>query len=105
MNRLNFLLWMRSHRLIATCALPIGGTTLKYGSDNSGHNVHADVPELNALMEECGRRMYMKPHMAGNGQNYVRFISGPTGIVLVLRFVLFSFVLLFCEIYYTFSIS
>ena len=48
------------HRLIATCALPIGGSTLKYGSDNSGHSVHADILELNRLMEECGKIMYMK---------------------------------------------
>jgi hypothetical protein len=68
------------HRLIATCALPIGGRTLCYGSDDSGHTVHADDATLNALMEEAARLMYMKRHMAGNGNVAVREICGPTDI-------------------------
>lgn len=56
-------------RLIAMPVLPIDKSTLKYGSNDAGMNIHADDPELNALMEKACTRLNLSQHLTGLGKD------------------------------------
>lgn len=43
--------------------LPIdGGESLKYGSNDAGLHFHADLPELNGIMDEITKLIKLAPH-------------------------------------------
>eukprot|EP01103_Thecamoeba_quadrilineata_P005102 TRINITY_DN14950_c0_g1_i1.p1 TRINITY_DN14950_c0_g1~~TRINITY_DN14950_c0_g1_i1.p1 ORF type:complete len:1069 (+),score=222.14 TRINITY_DN14950_c0_g1_i1:25-3231(+) len=70
------LIDFRGFRLIATSKLPISQDTIVYGSCVGGNEVHADLPEMNEIMERCGRILNLKGHMAGIGRDK-KFMYGP----------------------------
>jgi tetratricopeptide (TPR) repeat protein len=55
----------RGFRLIAVSELPIEPSSLIYGSADGGCTIHADVDEMNELMEHCARLLNLKGHYAG----------------------------------------
>lgn len=46
--------------------LPIKKNALKYGSNNSGRDVYADIPELNNEMRLVGKYLNLAGHHVGN---------------------------------------
>jgi len=46
-------------------ALPIGGNSLIYGSNDGGATVHKDNPELNKLMKKAAKELHIKGHKVG----------------------------------------
>jgi len=47
---------------VAMSIVPIKPGSLKYGSDDGGKTIHADVPELNQKMEEVAKALNIKKH-------------------------------------------
>lgn len=54
----------RGFRVVASSILPIEQRTLVYGSCDLGRTVHVDNPQMCKLMEEAGKKMNLKPHIA-----------------------------------------
>lgn len=53
----------RGFRLLATCVLPLAReSSLVYGSDDGGRSCHMDDPEVNLIMQKCGRILNLKGH-------------------------------------------
>lgn len=52
-------------RLIAMALLPIGPSTLLYGSADGGNTVHNDDPQLNDMMQKIGAELNLRPHKVG----------------------------------------
>jgi len=77
-NKLSYpmvvLIDYKGFRLLAMPILPINKSTLKYGSDDGGKTVHADIPELNEIMKTVGNRLNLKGHWTG--LNVRQFIYG-----------------------------
>jgi len=66
----------RGYRLIAVSELPIEASTLIYGSADGGCTIHADVEEMNDLMERCARLLNLKGHYTGLGDSKT-LLHGP----------------------------
>lgn len=52
------------YRVIATCVLPIGSDTLRYGSADGGRTVHADE-QIGRTLAVAAQRLNLKPHKVG----------------------------------------
>ena len=76
-----FMLLMdyRGYRLIATTKLPIGGTSLIYGSADGGITIHKEDPTMNAMMEQAAKLINIKPHVVGM-RNQTDVLFAPTDI-------------------------
>ncbi|GAM25977.1 hypothetical protein SAMD00019534_091520 [Acytostelium subglobosum LB1] len=59
------------YRLIAISLLPIKKETLVYGSSDGGNTVHDDVEEVNEMMEQVGKKMNLRGHLAGLNPKYI----------------------------------
>lgn len=68
----------RGYRLCAVSALPINKETLVYGSDDGAKSVVNIDPTAAALMDEFGRRLNLKKHLAGRDRSSA--IVGPADI-------------------------
>ena len=55
----------RGYRLIATCLLPIDGTTLIYGSSDAGVTVFAKSKRFNRYAREIGQALNLQSHIVG----------------------------------------
>ena len=77
------LLEYRGFRVIANSVLPINGKTLKYGSNDGGHSVIKDIPELNKKMKEAAARINLCGHNVIHNNNQS---------VTKVRFILFYFI-------------
>ena len=53
--------------MVCVSILPIDDSTLVYGSSNAGRKMHKSNPEFNALMKIVGKRLNLRPHIAGFG--------------------------------------
>ncbi len=58
------------YRLIACSLLPIGSTTLVYGSNDAGRTVHADCLPLNNMLKQAGKWLNLKPHIVAGTEIY-----------------------------------
>jgi len=76
-----FMLLMdyRGYRLIATTKLPIGGSSLIYGSADGGITVHKDNPTMNEMMQKAASILNIKPHVVGM-RNQTDLLYAPTDI-------------------------
>jgi hypothetical protein len=76
---------VRAARLLQERASAEGAlqTTIIYGSCDGGHTVHADVEEMNELMQQAARKLNLKGHIVGD--------KAP-----ILSLLLCSFFLYFC---------
>jgi len=68
------------YRLVAVSLLPISDNTLVYGSSNGGLSVHADEDEANRLMEELGKKLNLRGHVASPSKEGSKFIYMPADI-------------------------
>jgi hypothetical protein len=59
--------------------LPIGKSTLKYGSCDSGKTVMTENPKLNSLMIAAAKSLNLKGHITGQGAEK-KIIHGPGDI-------------------------
>lgn len=50
-----------------------------YGSCDGGRTVHADLPEMNSLMEKTAQILNLKGHYAGIGEDR-KFLYAPCDI-------------------------
>ena len=57
----------RGLRCLAVAMLPL--QSLRYGSDDAGGSVHADLPALNRSMEAVGARLGLGLHTVGGSRN------------------------------------
>eukprot|EP01113_Clastostelium_recurvatum_P028334 TRINITY_DN3429_c0_g1_i2.p1 TRINITY_DN3429_c0_g1~~TRINITY_DN3429_c0_g1_i2.p1 ORF type:complete len:2680 (+),score=686.41 TRINITY_DN3429_c0_g1_i2:120-8159(+) len=69
----------RGFRLVAMSILPIGADSIVYGSCDGGQTVHAPRPEVNERMKAAAKKMNIKGHMCGMGQQR-EFLYAPTDI-------------------------
>lgn len=73
----------KGHRLVASSILPIlpgDDGTIRYGSPDGGRTVYASDPELMERMEQAGRRLNLKGHMAGQKTGDRKFLYSPCDI-------------------------
>jgi hypothetical protein len=63
-------------RIIATPVLPIQGQqSLVYGSDDQGRTVRNSNPKVNHLMMRAAKKMNIKPHRVGSGDQMIEISS------------------------------
>eukprot|EP01114_Cavostelium_apophysatum_P007036 TRINITY_DN1871_c0_g2_i1.p1 TRINITY_DN1871_c0_g2~~TRINITY_DN1871_c0_g2_i1.p1 ORF type:complete len:983 (-),score=328.43 TRINITY_DN1871_c0_g2_i1:78-3026(-) len=70
----------KGFRLLAMSLLPITKETIRYGSNDSGLNIHDDLPELNELMKTAAIRSNLKGHVTGLKSKGKKEIFGPGDI-------------------------
>jgi hypothetical protein len=73
----------KGHRLIASSILPIKAGeqgTIRYGSPDGGKHVYDADAELRKLMEQAGKRLNLKGHMAGQTKGERKFLFSPCDI-------------------------
>jgi hypothetical protein len=68
---LSALIDYRGFRMSAQAFLPLGKSSLKYGSSDAGISIHKDDPKLSALMEESARRLNIRGHVVGAASSKV----------------------------------
>jgi Clustered mitochondria len=66
----------RGYSMICTSLVPISGQSLIYGSDDGGKTVHADVDEVNRLVEVCATRLNLKGHWVGFNEKKFLHLPG-----------------------------
>lgn len=76
-----FMLLMdyRGYRLIATTKLPIGGTSLIYGSADGGITVRSENATMNQMMKQAATILNIKAHTVGM-RNQTSVLHAPTDI-------------------------
>jgi len=70
----------KGYRLVAMSVLPVNKQTIKYGSNDSGVTIHADIPEINQKMEFVAKQLNLKGHMTGLRRDAKKMIYGPGDI-------------------------
>eukprot|EP01102_Stenamoeba_stenopodia_P006834 TRINITY_DN190_c0_g2_i1.p1 TRINITY_DN190_c0_g2~~TRINITY_DN190_c0_g2_i1.p1 ORF type:complete len:940 (-),score=153.29 TRINITY_DN190_c0_g2_i1:120-2939(-) len=67
----------KGYRVTVTPVLPIDKTTIVYGSNDGGKTVHADIPEVNKVVEEIGTRLRLKEHKVGKDPQTSKMLYTP----------------------------
>ena len=75
---LSALIDYRGFRMSAQAFLPLGESSLKYGSSDAGISIHKDDPKLNALVEESAKKLNLRGHVVGSANSKV--ITNPEEI-------------------------
>lgn len=66
----------RGFRVVAISLLPIGKEdTLVYGSNDGGLHVYNGDEDIQGIMKEAAKRLNVKEHMVGRGEQKVRVVS------------------------------
>lgn len=63
--------------MAATPLVPIGSSTLVYGSDDGGRSVQTRDPVFSQRLEPALARLKLKPHLVGREENELKLIRGP----------------------------
>lgn len=70
----------RGYRMVAESILPLTAETIRYGSNDGGHNLHDSDPELSKMMKRCARKINIAGHKIKGKTMYGPFdIEGHKG--------------------------
>ena len=65
----------KGFRLIAIATLPVDNTTLVYGTNDGGRNIHAGLEAFNVRLARMARQINVKAHYCGTVNNAVQMYS------------------------------